>query len=285
MGKNLASTKANCNRLKATLKDFREVANGILAVARDPCKNLSEEFTEEKIQRNVEVCMRLVDCYAGSWKRPKIKLIREDIEKTQSLVIAADSVLEERMTMNPGTMGLIKSVELMIFNQMLANNPLIPFLAKLGKRFSPYLSCYLRKEFVGFRIQLELYEREQAERDAHKRRSGVSIFTGTAAHPSICVEYGKSITVRTVELREERFPFDGEKQWEIANRFLLSLQRGDDNTPNNYPVEFTSQDYNLCHAYCRAFLDRFIERQPANVRMRNQCFEPRARFRVESLKR
>ena len=151
------------DKLMETLRTIREIASDILAVARDPCKNLSEEFTEEKIQRNVKVCMRLVDCYAGSWKRPKIKSIREDIEKTQSLVIAADSVLEERMTMNPGTMGLIKSVELMIFNQMMANNPLIPFLAKLGKLFSPYLSSYLHKEFVGFRIQLELHERKQAD--------------------------------------------------------------------------------------------------------------------------
>ena len=217
MSKQHASKDEGCERIAETMKAFREVADGILAAARNPCKNLSEEFTEEKIQRNVEVCMKLVDCYAGTWRRPKIKLIREDIEKTQSLVIAADCVLEERMTMNPGTMGLVKSVELMIFNQMLANNPLIPFLAKLGKRFSPYLASYLRKEFVGFRIQLELYEQGYAKKSSCSVNDEAAFREHDLKTDTLLVLAGE--TARTVNRIDQRGKRDNPRQ-----RFSIETQ-------------------------------------------------------------
>jgi len=116
-----------------------------------------------------------------------------------------------------------------------------------------------------------------------KRRNGVSVVMGREAHPAINVESGVSITVFTKDKKETRYRFRGEKQWDILNRFLLSLKNGENNDPGNFHIPFTSGDMNNCKGVFRTFVKTLIERQPLIHPDRHKTKEPFARFRVELL--
>ena len=113
-----------------------------------------------------------------------------------------------------------------------------------------------------------------------KRGKGVSEFSGILPNSkeSIFVSGGDFLKVG-----KEKYFFEGAAQWNIINRFLRSINDCDNNSEGNFPVTFTTRDYNKCKGDCRALIKKFIERQPAANPIRNHQFEERARFRVELL--
>jgi len=113
-----------------------------------------------------------------------------------------------------------------------------------------------------------------------KRGKGVSEFSGVLPHSnnSIFVKGGEFLKVG-----EEKYFFEAAAQWNIINRFLRSINDCDNNSEGNFPVTFTTSDYNKCKGDCRALIKKFIERQPASNPIRNHRFEERARFRLELL--
>ena len=97
----------------------------------------------------------------------------------------------------------------------------------------------------------------------------------------------KNITVEPgvcVKVNATKYTFSGSDQWDIIGRFLRSLNNGENHSDKNFPVSFTTADYNKCKENCRALVNDFVERQPAANRIRNKQFEDRARFRIELLK-
>lgn len=97
----------------------------------------------------------------------------------------------------------------------------------------------------------------------------------------------KNITVEPgvcVKVNAMKYTFSGSDQWDIIGRFLRSLNNGENHSDKNFPVSFTTADYNKCKENCRALVNDFVERQPAANRIRNKQFEDRARFRIELLK-
>lgn len=122
-------------------------------------------------------------------------------------------------------------------------------------------------------------ERPEAKRD---RMTAHSVVTGTSAHRYLSIEDASSIKVSTPK-GVQVFKFTRASEWEVVNRFMLSLNEAANNDKGHYPVAFTSKDWNLCKGECRAFLTNFIERMPAAKKERNRKYEDWARFKVELL--
>ena len=112
-----------------------------------------------------------------------------------------------------------------------------------------------------------------------QREKAHSAVVAYGASKYIYVEDGTSIKVFTPD-GTETFKFTRASEWEVVNRFLLSLQKGDDNR-NDYPVPFTCQDNNKCKGECDAFLRRFTEWEP--LKPGSKHHKPWARFKVELL--
>lgn len=112
------------------------------------------------------------------------------------------------------------------------------------------------------------------------RGKGTSEFSGQLPlYESIVVCPGDCIKVNGT-----KYCFSGSNQWNIIDRFLRSLASGDSHSEENFPVLFSSADYNKCKGGCRAIVDAFIERQPAARRKRNKQYEDHARFKIELLR-
>ena len=98
-------------------------------------------------------------------------------------------------------------------------------------------------------------------------------------HKSIIVEPGVFVKVNIT-----KYTFSGSAQWDIIGKFLRSLSNGENHSAGNFPVPFTSADYNKCKRGSRALIDAFVERQPVAHRIRNKQYEDYARFIIEKLK-
>ena len=98
-------------------------------------------------------------------------------------------------------------------------------------------------------------------------------------YKSIIVEPGVCVKVNAT-----KYTFSGSAQWDIIGRFLRSLSNGEDHSAGNFPVQFTSADYNKCKGGSRALIGAFVERQPVAHRIRNLQYEDYARFTIEKLK-
>jgi len=106
---------------------------------------------------------------------------------------------------------------------------------------------------------------------------------GREANPAISVEPGEFVSVFMNDGHEWRYPIVGAKSWQLLDRFLYSLKQGEDHSEGNYPVDFTTADYNACKSYMQTFVDNLVERQSAAHKAGNKKYEPYARFRVELL--
>lgn len=120
--------------------------------------------------------------------------------------------------------------------------------------------------------------------DGGRRSSnkGVCEFKGTEVHPRINIDPGSSVKVGA-----KLYKFTAAKSWEIFNRFFRAIKDGTLQMPDSekdYPIPFTSADYNQLKDDARALFLDFCERQPVATKERSKKFEPYARFRMELLK-
>ena len=113
-----------------------------------------------------------------------------------------------------------------------------------------------------------------------QREKAHSAVVGFEANKYIQVKDGESIKIFTPE-GVETFNFTRPSYWKVVNRFLISLQKGEDNGAPSYPVPFTCKDNNLCKGDCGAFLRRFTEWEP--LKPGSKHHKPWARFKVELL--
>lgn len=130
----------------------------------------------------------------------------------------------------------------------------------------------------GFNAAGRADSKTEIPKSAVMRTKGICPYSGNEVHQKIFVDPGVLIKVHN-----KKYEFTGGEQWAIVNRFLRSLKEGADNTKGHFPVDFSTLDRNKCHGNCRAFINDFVERQPAAVRVGNTKFENRARFMIEKL--
>lgn len=122
----------------------------------------------------------------------------------------------------------------------------------------------------------------QGAKNARAKTVAHSTITATDANRYLYIEDASCIKVATPK-GEQVFKFTRASEWEVVNRFTLSLSNGENNDEGHYPVKFTYMDSNRCKGECRAFLKRFTEQQPVAKKVRNRKYEDWARFKVELL--
>ena len=154
--------------------------------------------------------------------------------------------------------------------------------------FAQILKSFLRgDENANIQLPKKKKRMYQRRRKAIQRRCrGRSRFQGELPrYKMIRVESGKCVTIKGFP-----YHFTGGKEWEIVDRFLSSLDNGDNhdkkycNNKRHFPVKFTTADFNICKNNCRSLIIDWVERQLAAIKNRNARFEPRARFKVENLR-
>lgn len=137
----------------------------------------------------------------------------------------------------------------------------------------------INKDLVAYLQKLlKALERNDVVLIPKGKYQGISEFRGKEVHPKIEVFPGSALIVNKCQYR-----FAGREQWEIVNRFLRSVKRGDNNYPGSFPVPFTTEDYNKCKNDCLALIRDFVERQKVSHPLKNKQFEDFARFKVEEL--
>lgn len=135
-----------------------------------------------------------------------------------------------------------------------------------------------------FCIAVQSNTREIKGNQKKCRYSVLPAVKGCRAHDCIKVMPDEKIKVFVRQGDPVVVPVDRPSYWTILNRFLKSLEKGDDHSDGHYPVDFTIKDYNRTDGEFRTFVDRFINRQPAIKKVRRKTYEPYARFRIELLK-